>query len=167
MKYTFPQLRGKRFSAYIRGGASYITSTLDDSAPGDAYTQNDKTDDILGNIGAGLAYNLLATRHHLRLDLQGEIEGFGGERTQKSTETLGPALGLTPVAVNLDNTIYGGIGLVTLRLEDSFGRTGLFKVFGEVGLEGRYTLIEYSGNGGTPSEYLWGPYVKLGLRYDF
>jgi len=36
-----------------------------------------------------------------------------------------------------------------------------------VGLEGRYTLIEYSGNGGTPSEYLWGPYVKLGLRYDF
>lgn len=167
LKYTFPQLRGKRFSAYIRGGASYISSTLNDNASNGGYTQNDKTEDILGNIGAGLAYNLLATRHHLRVDLQGEVEGFGGERTQKTTETLGPALGATPADVSLNNTLYGGIGLATVRVEDSFGRTGLFKVFGEAGIEGRYTLIQYSGNGGTPSEYLWGPYVKLGLRYDF
>ena len=167
LKYTFPQLRGKRFSAYLRGGASYITATLNDNGGNGTYTQNDKTDDILGNIGAGLAYNLLATRHHLRVDLQGEVEGFGGERTQKSLETLEDAGGLTPESVNLDNTIYGGIGIATLRFEDSFGKTGLFKIFGEAGIEGRYTLIEYSGGGGTPSEYLWGPYMKLGLRYDF
>jgi hypothetical protein len=169
IKYTFPQLRGKRFSAYLRAGASYITSKLNDNgtAPGKLYTQTDKTQDILGNIGAGLAYSLFTT-HRLRVDLQGEVEGFGGERTQQSLESLGEDSGLPSDTANIDNTLYGGIGIATVRMEYRMGKAGLFKVFGEAGIEGRYTLIEYSGsNSGTPSEYLWGPYVKLGLRYSF
>lgn len=170
LKYTFPQLRGKRFSAYLRAGASYITAKLDDSGTGPGkglYTQTDKTQDILGNIGAGLAYSLYTT-HRLRVDLQGEIEGFGGERTQQSLETLSLDGHLPSVTADIDNTLYGGIGIATVRVEYRMGHAGLFKVFGEAGIEGRYTLIEYSGsNAGTPSEYLWGPYVKLGLRYSF
>jgi hypothetical protein len=169
LKYTFPQLRGKRFSAYLRAGASYITSTLKDDSTGASagvYSQKDDTQDILGNIGAGLAYSLYTT-HRLRVDLQGEIEGFGGERSQQSTESL-PDDGLSGPQTDLSNTLYGGIGIATVRVEYRMGRGGLFKVFGEAGIEGRYTLIEYSGsNAGTPSEYLWGPYIKLGLRYSF
>jgi hypothetical protein len=169
LKYTFPQLRGKRFSAYLRAGASYITSTLKDDSTGASagvYSQKDDTQDILGNIGAGLAYSLFTT-HRLRVDLQGEIEGFGGERSQQSTESL-PDDGLSGPQTDLSNTLYGGIGIATVRVEYRMGRAGLFKIFGEAGIEGRYTLIEYSGsNAGTPSEYLWGPYIKLGLRYSF
>ena len=44
--------------------------------------------------------------------------------------------------------------------------SGLFKVFGEAGGEGRYTMITYPG-GGSPNELLWGPYVKLGISYAF
>jgi hypothetical protein len=167
LKYTFPQLRGKRFSAYVRAGASYITATLKDNGNGGYYTQKDDTDDILGNVGAGVAYSLFTT-HRMRVDLQGEVEGFFGERTQKTVETLSSDGGLPAEPDNLNNTLYGGIGIATVRMEYRLGHAGLFKVFGEAGLEGRYTLIEYSGSSsGTPTEYLWGPYVKLGVRYSF
>jgi hypothetical protein len=170
LKYTFPQLRGKRFSAYLRAGASFISATLNDEGTGVAvggrYSQNDKTQDILGNVGAGLAYSLYTT-HRLRVDLQGEVEGFGGERTQKSLENLSADQGFPFETADINNTLYGGIGLATVHLEYRMGHAGLFKVFGDAGIEGRYTLIQYPSGGGTPTEYLWGPYIKAGLRYSF
>jgi hypothetical protein len=172
LKYTFPQLRGKRFSAYFRAGGSYVTATLKDNATltagegGGAYTQTDDTTDILGNVGVGLAYSLYTT-HRLRVDLQGEIEGFGGVRHQKSTEALPNSDEFGPT-VDIDNTLYGGIGRATIHGEYRMGKSGLFKVFGDVGIEGRYDIITYSGSANSsPNEYLWGPYIKLGLRYDF
>jgi hypothetical protein len=173
LKYTFPQLRGKRFSAYLRGGVSYISATLKDNAnqtSEGAYTQKDDTQDILGNVGVGLAYSLYTT-HKLRVDLQGEIEGFGGVRYQQSLETLS-TISLPPgesfQTADLNNTLYGGIGRATIHGEYRMGKSGLFKIFGEVGLEGRYDIVNYSGSSSSsPSEYLWGPYLKLGLRYDF
>jgi hypothetical protein len=170
LKYTFPQLRGKRFSAYLRAGGSYVTATLKDNATlsvnegGGVYSQTDDTQDILGNVGVGLSYSLYTT-HKLRVDLQGEIEGFGGVRHQKSTESIPSAQG---PEVGIDNTLYGANGRATVHAEYRMGKSGLFKVFGEVGLEGRYDIINYSDSANSsPNEYLWGPYLKLGLRYDF
>ena len=134
------------------------------------YTQKDDTQDILGNVGFGLAYSLYTT-HRLRIDLQGEVEGFYGERSQKSLETLstitlGP--GESFQTADLNNTLYGGIGRATVHGEYRMGKSGLFKIFGDVGIEGRYDIINYSGSSSSsPNEYLWGPYLKLGLRYDF
>ena len=54
-----------------------------------------------------------------------------------------------------------------IRLDYRLGRSGLFKVFGEVGAEGRYTMISYPEGAGTKDELLWGPYAKLGIRYSF
>ena len=167
VKYTFPQLRGKRFSAYLRAGASYINSELkDNSTDPIRYSQKDTTQDLLGNLGAGLGYTVYSNRR-LRLGLQGEIEGFYGSRSQSSLETLGSDNGLTPVSASIDNTLYGGIGRATMRLDYRLGRSGLFKVFGEVGAEGRYTMISYPEGAGTKDELLWGPYAKLGIRYSF
>ena len=171
LKYTFPQLRGKRFSAYLRAGGSLITSTLNDNGTqpgGSRYTQNDKTTDYLGNVGFGLAYSLFTT-HRLRVDLQGEAEGFYGDRSQKSLETLtGTVISSGFQSASLNNTLYGGIGRATVRGEYRMGKSGLFKIFGEAGIEGRYDVVSYSNSkSSSPNEYLWGPYVKAGLRYAF
>ena len=167
VKYTFPQLRGKRFSAYLRAGASYINSELkDNSADPIRYEQTDTTQDLLGNLGAGLGYTVYSSRR-LRFGLQAEIEGFYGFRSQSSLEKLGSDVGLTPVSASINNTLYGGIGRATMRLDYRLGRSGLFKIFGEVGAEGRYTMISYPEGGGTENELLWGPYAKLGIRYAF
>jgi hypothetical protein len=101
------------------------------------------------------------------MSLQFEGEGFYGSRSQESLETLP---GIDPnfpyTTAKIDNTLYGGIGRATVRLEYRLGRSGLFKVFGDAGVQATYTQIEYSGLG-TFNELLWGPYVKLGVRYDF
>lgn len=172
LKYTFPQLRGKNLSAYIRAGASYITADISDVSTGNQagkYSQKDSTDDILGNVGLGVGYSLYSTRR-FRLGVQVEAEGFYGVRSQSSVETfanytVGGSV-IVPQTASIDNNLYGGIGRATLRAEYRLGRTGLFKVFGEAGLEARYTEIDYP-NAGTFNEYLWGPYAKLGLRYAF
>jgi hypothetical protein len=172
VKYTFPQLRGKRFSAYLRAGASYINSELKDSSSEPIrYEQKDTTQDLLGNLGGGLGYTVYSSRH-LRFGLQTEIEGFYGVRSQKSLENLsadvGPGgTGLTFVTASINNTLYGGIGRATMRMEYRLGQSGLFKIFGEVGAEGRYTMISYPEGAGTQNELLWGPYAKLGIRYAF
>jgi hypothetical protein len=163
VKYTFPQLRGKRFSAYLRAGASYINSELKDNST--SYTQKDTTQDLLGNLGGGLGYTVYSSRH-LRFGLQTEIEGFYGNRSQSSLETLEGDHGLTPTSASINNSLYGGIGRATMRLEYRLGQSGLFKIFGEAGAEGRYTMISYPG-AGTKNELLWGPYAKLGIRYAF
>ena len=168
VKYTFPQLRGKRFSAYLRAGASFVTADLQDTASSPAfgrYTQTDTTQDMLGNLGAGLGYTVSSSRH-LRFGLQAELEGFYGIRSQQSLETLAADAGLQFTSATINNTLYGGIGRITARLEYRMGQSGLFKIFGEVGAEGRYTMIQYPG-ASAPDEMLWGPYAKIGLRYAF
>jgi hypothetical protein len=168
VKYTFPQLRGKRFSAYLRAGASYVTSDLKDDAQSPAfgrYTQKDSTTDMLGNLGFGLGYTLYSS-HKWRVGVQFEGEGFFGDRSQDSLETLSADAGLKFESANINDSLYGGIGRATVHVEYRFGRSGLFKIFGEGGLEGRYTMVDYPG-AGTVNELLWGPYARLGIRYSF
>jgi hypothetical protein len=169
LKYTFPQLRGKRFSAYLRGGATYISATLDDNSTIPdlgRYTQSDTTDEIQGNLGFGLGYSLYTSRR-FRVGLQLEGEGYYGYRQQKSLETLPDDIGLTPVTANINNNIFGGLGRATVHAEYRLGRSGLFKILGEGGFEGRYSQISYPNGGGSQTESLYGPYVKLGISYAF
>jgi len=163
VRYTFPGLRGKRLSAYLRAGVTYIQSTLDDTSilPPGVYTQNDKATDIRGNLGAGLGYNIYSSRR-FRFGLDAEGEGFFGKRSQDSLETLN---GAGPT-VSINNTLYGGIGRAVAHFEYRFGRTGLLRCFLDGGAEVDYTMISYP-SAGTPNELLWGPYVKFGLRYSF
>jgi hypothetical protein len=174
LRYTFPGLRGKRFSAYLRAGVSYVKADLTDDTVFPAlglYHQSDKTDDLLGNFGFGLGFTL-HTWGHLKLGLQAEGEGFYGRRQQTSLELLpqaGP--GFEFVSAKINNDLYGGIGRGTVRVEYRFGSTGALKIFGDGGLQGEFTEIKYkhtgSFPGGTFSELLWGPYIKVGLRYSF
>lgn len=170
IKYTFPQLRGRRFSAYLRAGASYVTADITDDAQSPAagrYSQRDTTDEILGNVGFGLGYSLYTTGRW-RFGVQFEGEGFYGTRSQQTLENLAADAGLSFVSANIDNSLYGGIARATLRTEYRLGQSGLFKIFGEIGVEGWYTLIDYSGATSSSSdELLWGPYAKLGIRYAF
>ena len=73
--------------------------------------------------------------------------------------------------VSINNALYGGIGRGTVRYEYRLGKSGLFKVFAEGGIQGKFTLINYSSSGnfrgGSFNELLWGPYAKVGLRYAF
>ena len=165
LRYTFPKLRGKRASAYFRVGFSYVQSHLTANGNNFAYSQKDETTVMLGGIGVGLAYNIYTGRR-LRLFLQTDLEGFGGTRSQQSTETLANNTGQKAVAASINNTLYGGIGRGTIRLEYRMGRSGLFKIFADGGVQGKFTQISYPGIGST-SEYFWGPYVKVGARYAF
>ena len=165
VRYTFPKLRGKPVSAYLRAGFSYVQAQLTANGDNFAYSQNDDTTDFLGSIGAGLAYNIYTGRR-LRLYLQVEAEGFGGTRSQQSTEKLPLNIGQTPTAATIDNTLYGGIGRGTIRLEYRLGRSGLFKIFADGGIQGKFTQLSYPDIGST-SEYFWGPYIKVGARYAF
>jgi hypothetical protein len=167
LRYTFPSLRGKRLSAYLRAGASYVDAdlTMKANTPEGLYNQNDHTKDILGNGGFGLGYSLYASRR-LNISLQVEGEGFFGNRSQQSRETLSSDAGLTPKTANIDNTLYGGIGRGTVRFEYRLGQANRFKIFADGGGQAKFTEVTYPG-AGTTSEYLWGPYVKVGLRYSF
>lgn len=168
IRYTFPGLRGKRLSAYLRAGVSYVQATLTDAAPIPTlgvYAETDKTDDLLGNVGFGVGYSLYATRH-VRLGVQVEGEGFYGRRSQKITETFVGDLGLNLPQVSINNDLYGGIGRGTVRFEYRLGQTGAFKLFADGGIQGKFTMINYSGLGSF-DELLWGPYVKVGVRYAF
>jgi len=169
VRYAFPGLRGKRLSAYLRAGGSFVQADLTVKTPS-VYQQNDSTRDILGNAGFGLGYSLYASRRFI-VSLQAEGEGFFGERSQQSKETLLLDAGLTPVTADINNTLYGGIGRGTVRFEYRLGQANRFRLFADGGIQGKFTEIKYpstgGGGGGTFSELLWGPYVKLGLRYSF
>jgi hypothetical protein len=168
VRYTFPRLRGKRFSAYLRAGASFVQADLTDESTlpaGGRYTQTDQTQDILGNVGVGVGYSLYTTRKW-RLGAQLEAEGFYGTRTQDSLEYLSADEGLVFKSASIDNTLYGGIGRATLRFEYRMGSSGLFKLFGDVGGQVRRSEVSYPGVTATP-EMIWGPYVRFGLRYAF
>src|ERR1041385_2666653 len=121
VRYTFPALRGKHLSAYLRAGFSYVTAELTDTTVIPAlglYHQKDKTEDLLGNIGFGIAYYLVPSRH-TRIYFQIEGEGFYGRRSQKSLEFVEFAAeeGTTFVTANIDNDLYGGVGQGTVRFE--------------------------------------------------
>jgi len=166
VRYTFPGLRGTGRTAYLRAGVSYVPAELKDVSPG-LYQQTDRIQDILGNFGFGVGCSLY-TGSRLKLGVQLEGEGFYGHRSQDSEEVL-PFAGVPiPVSAKINNDLYGGIGRSTVRFEYALGHSGLFKLFADGGMEVKYTRIDYSDSGlGTPSELLWGPYVKVGLHYSF
>jgi hypothetical protein len=167
IRYAFPQLRGKRLSAYLRAGVTYIDATLTDSSttPEGLYSQTDDSTEIRGNLGAGAIYSLYSTRK-FRLGLELEGEGYYGDRSQNSQEKLNEDFGLAPASVTINNTLYGGLGRAEIHMEYRFGRSGLFRAFLDGGAELDYTEIHYP-SAGTDNELLWGPYVKLGFRYSF
>lgn len=173
VRYAFPGLRGKRLSAYLRAGVSYVDSEMNDATvfPNiGAYSQTDKTKDLLGNLGFGVGYSVYSSRR-LRVGLQLEGEGFFGQRSQKSLESLA---GLSPSVLqeaSIDNTLYGGIGRGTVRVEYRLGHSGFFRIFADAGMQAKFTEVDYPSTGSFASEsfgeILWGPYVKLGARYSF
>jgi len=169
VRYTFPRTRGKPFSGYLRAGFSYVTADLTDSTVIPAiglYRQTDKTEDLLGNFGFGLAYAWPFGR--LRVGVQVEGEGFYGRRNQKSREVLLEAgEGVSFPTASIDNDLYGGIGRATLRFEYRFGNTGAFRAFADGGFQAKFTMIGYPGGLGNHNELLWGPYIKAGVRYSF
>jgi hypothetical protein len=166
VRYAFPQLRGKRLSAYLRAGATYIDATLTDASttPSGFYSQTDTTTEVRGNLGAGVTYSLYSSRK-FRFGLQFEGEGYFGERSQSSQESLANT-SLPHVTADINNTLFGGVGRAVAHFEYRFGRTGLFRAFLDGGAELDYTEIQYP-SAGTYNELLWGPYVKLGFRYSF
>jgi hypothetical protein len=169
VRYTFPGLRGKRFSAYLRAGVTFVQADLTMVAPipnFGLYRQEDETQDILGNIGFGVGYSLYATRR-VRIGLQAEVEGSYGTRTQDVTEFMDNDLGLVLEPASLDNTLYGGVGRGTVRFDYRANQANTLKLFADVGFQARFTIIEYPSGLGTFDELLWGPYAKVGLRYSF
>jgi tetratricopeptide (TPR) repeat protein len=172
VRYTFPGLRFTPLSAYLRVGGSFVQATLQDSTVIPAlglYHQTDDTQDYLGNFGGGVGYAVY-TGQRIRLGVQVEAEGFFGTRTQDSQEQL-PQAGFSFPSASINNNLYGGIGRATVRGQYGLGKSGLFKVYVEGGMQGKFTSIKYSseGNftGGSYSELLWGPYAKVGVRYSF
>jgi len=79
---------------------------------------------------------------------------------------LPEVVGVDFQTAKIDNTLYGGIGRVTLRFEYSLGRRELIKVFADGGAQMKYSIIDYP-TVGSFDELLWGPYVKAGFRISF
>jgi len=166
VRYNFQNwLAGTRFKAYLRGGVSLVDATLT-ASDGQYYSQHDDTQDVLGNIGFGMTYTVYA-KPRFKVGLQVEGEGSIGERSQQSTESLPFDVGLTPSKANINNDLYGGIGRGTIHADWRVGQSGRWRITGDVGVQAKYTIITYPSGGGSPNEYLWGPYVKIGASYVF
>jgi hypothetical protein len=167
IRYAFPGLRGKSISAYLRAGVTYVQADLVDQAPIPGfglYVDKDKTDDLLGNIGFGARYALY-TGDRWQLGLQVEGEGFYGRRTQNINESLPNDPEVVLPSTKINNNLYGGIGRGTLRADYLLSRA--FNLFADGGVQAKYTLIDYPSGLGSHNELLWGPYVKVGIRYSF
>jgi hypothetical protein len=182
VRYVPKRLLITDYYAYLRAGVSYVNTTLLDSwttpPPVNQYNQTDQTTDILGNAGFGVGYFLprrylpSSWRDRLRVSLQVEAEGFYGHRSQEVQESLplyDPVI--TGPVVSISNELYGGYGRATVRFQWALGKSGLLKAFSDIGVGAKYTIINYSASanyaGGSYNELLWGPYVKVGLRWDF
>jgi hypothetical protein len=174
LRYNFQNfLAGTRFRAYLRGGVSLVSATLDtvNSAfnsgqhfgAGDFYSEHDNTFDILGNFGFGLTYSLYSTVR-LKVGLQLEGEGFGGNRSQDITETFVPNGRSGSTTIN--NTVYGAIGRLTLHADYRLGQSGRWKLTGDVGMMTKNSWVSYP-DFGTKDETLYGPYVKGGASFVF
>jgi hypothetical protein len=153
---------------------SYVDATLSDTATFPVlgqYAQTDHTKDILGNFGFGIAYSFY-DGDRARLAAQLEGEGFFGHRDQKTSENLPFTQGgIVGPTVSINNELYGAIGRLTFRYQYAFGAARAIKAFVDVGMETKYSYINYSASGlfsgGTFNELLWGPYARVGLRYSF
>lgn len=168
VRYMIRKLGTRKLQAYLRAGFTYVQSDLRLESmipPFGFYTQDDQTDDLLGNLGFGLQYSLFKPGT-VRMWFQLEGEGFYGIRSQKSLERLPEYPGVQAGRETIDNDLYGAIGRGTLRFEYAMGQRGRLKAFADAGVQGRFTFVKYSGLG-TYDELLWGPYVKVGLRYAF
>lgn len=173
LRYNFQNfLAGTRFRAYLRGGVSLVGATLNTSnenlpsahiGPGGLYTEHNDTFDILGNFGFGLTYSLYSTVR-LKVGLQLEGEGFGGDRSQNITETFVPSTLVGKTTIN--DTVYGAIGRLTLHADYRLGQSGRWKLTGDVGMMTKNSWISYP-NFGTKPETLYGPYVKVGASFVF
>ena len=173
VRYGPKNFRGQKLSAYFRAGFTYVDSEMTDKTVIPAlgiYEQRVDATDLLGNLGFGVSYRFLKAGR-LRLSVQGEGEGFAGVRSQDSIERLPQSEASGFQSVKIDNFLYGGIGRGTIRGEYLLGHSELLRVFLDIGVQAKYTLINYpkqnNFNGGNFSELLWGPYVKLGLSYSF
>jgi len=169
LRYQLPQLlHNPRFKAYVRFGASMVSANMlaQDIESPSIYNQKDNTTDILGNLGLGLKYALHST-FRFKLGLQGEAEAFYGLRNQTSTEAFSLDYGQTPHSASINNEIYGFIGRATVHAEWLAGHSGRFKFFSDFGVQYKTATISYPGGAKAPDEYLFGPYVKLGISYFF
>lgn len=160
-----------KWTFYFRGGISYVTAELNASGINDAlglYREVDKTEDLLGNLGAGLTYTVLARLTERgaawRLSAQVETEGFFGTRSQDVNEDLVEA-NFHPKNFGFNNTLYGGIGRITAKYQYAF-KDDRWRAYADGGLQGKFTQIEYS-DVGSFDELLWGPYIKVGISYAF
>lgn len=181
LRYNFQNfLANTRFRAYLRGGVSIVSATLTTennqmnvgaiSIPvGQGYSEHDNTLDILGNLGFGLSYSLYSTfRFKAGLLLEGE--GFGGDRSQDITESLGithflhPGSPVLTGSTTINDTVYGAIGRLTLHSEYRLGAR--WKLTGDVGIMTKYSFVTYPG-ADTQQELLYGPYVKVGASLVF
>jgi hypothetical protein len=172
-------LNKKHFSAFVRGGVTYITSKdgVSISQPEFTYSESDKFDDITGNLGAGVGYTFFRnSRWSLGLGVDGE--GFFGERSQ--TVDVGAFDASVIVKGNsfkeallggsdtFDNTIWGGTGRASIQAQLFLGKAQSARVFVDGGMEGIYDSVDYSKfQLGSRNELFWGPYVKAGLRVSF
>jgi hypothetical protein len=171
IRYAPRKFRGTPLAPYLRVGISYVEAKLVDVSDAGDYQQTDRTQDILGKVGFGAVYSFY-THARFKLGLQLEGEGFYGSRHQNDQESL-PGTGIIVPSASIDNDVYGGIGRLTVRLQYQLGHSGQLRLFADAGMEVNYTVIHYSGSeapavgSGSPTELLWGPYVKVGLRYSF
>jgi hypothetical protein len=166
LRDVFPRLKTSRFAVYLRLGVSYGPADLLDvsTIPG-VYRQENEIQDVVGDLGLGLVCEVFSVGK-LRVGLQLEAEGFYGHRWQ-SIQEESELQGIIPaVSSSLENDLYGAIGRLTGRFQYRFGDTGSVRLFADVGVEAKHTVIGYSGLG-SYTELLWGPYVKVGLRYSF
>jgi len=185
LRYVPVSLRGAKTFAYFRGGVTYVKTTLTEEAHSEGsqlpflYNQTDNLEDIIGNVGFGVGH-WLHRGDRVKYGLQFEGEGFFGYRHQNDSETVTSPYILFPFAGNVgfNNQLYGGIGRATFRFEWKLNHSGLLKLYSDAGVEAKITEIDYSSgdygtpgsnfkNSGTYNELLWGPYVKVGLSYDF
>ncbi len=171
LRYNFPNfLAGTPFRAYLRGGVSFVdaTMTLNNNTipsfgPGQYYSEHDNTFDYLGNLGFGLSYAAYSTIR-LKVGLQMEGEGFGGVRSQDIDESFGPSN--IHGSTTIHNTLYGGIGRLTLHMDYRLGQAGRWKLTADAGMMTKYNIITYP-DASNKSELLYGPYVKVGASFVF
>lgn len=171
IRYTFPQLRGQRFQAYLRAGVSYVQSdlTVIGTGGGNLYEQQDKTQDIYGNLGLGVSYSVYR-QGRFKVRVNADLDVFYGQRSSDVSESvvLGPPFdSVFSTSDSFNSAVFGGYAKTTIRFQYDLNSSGLLRAFMDGGVQARHTEIEYPAGLGRRDELLWGPYVKAGLLYSF
>jgi len=167
LRYTFPQLRGQRFQAYLRAGISFVQTELSVTQTGNAsYRQRNENEDLYGNLGLGLSYSLYR-KDRFRIRANADLEVFVGQRTYDISESITIFNTVFTTTDSFDSTVYGAFGKATIRFQYDLNESGLLRAFIDGGAQVKYTQIEYPRGLGNFDEILWGPYIKAGLLYSF